>query len=278
MKATWVALLATGLMTASLPARAQPKPVVQVRLVIEAPAYRSHFDAAEETRIQAEGAAELARQANDRFGFLTFRSVTGPQQLTFIIANTNRFSTSRGSEVSIFVDFTSASGEKRSARWRPFRTAAQAIVPIGSVDQLLGLIRTAGEETSWAPIEQLLTSVPITTQASVEAAPVRWVLQYTGRDLCIQMGSLVQVGVRLRVPGSTDPIESEYTAQIIAWRPSSPAGSGRIVVQPLATNDFMPELAKAAAAGGVTPTAIRVRQYRRDYAMCTPLQRTSPSR
>jgi hypothetical protein len=278
MKAMRVALIAVISIVASFPAGAQPKPMVKVSLLVQAPAYRSHYKVSEQARIEAEGAAELARQASEYFGFLTFSPAAGSHQLAFVIANTNRTSTSRGSEVSIFVDFTSADGDRRSLRWRPLRSIGGAGTSPGSVDYLLNLIRRVGEETPWTTIERLLIDVPITDRASLEAPPVRWILQYTGRDLCIGRGSLVQVSVTLRVPGIADPMESEYTAQIVSWRPASPAGNGRIVIQPLETNSLMSELTKAATVGGVTPMAIRVREYRRDSAVCRPLQRSSPSR
>lgn len=255
------------------PVAAQTRTDVGVRVDIAAQRYRDAFD--DSTAFVEDSLARVfARTLADRIGFVRFvPGATTPHRLVFVLDRRDRGDTGTFAEYGFWARLVRPAADSVELYWLPVRPAEMAWMGIGSMEDFLDVVSARLRDPELPAIrDQLLSRVPIATDALPWAQPAGFALPL-GRDaLCMRAFSEIEVINTVRV-GSID-VDRADTARVLsdAFTVASPGPRERPYLRKLfgtpTSEEGRRRLEDAANSGTVRVKEVFVVKYQYDPNAC----------
>lgn len=266
----WVIALAALL---AAPLAAQTRTEVGVHVDIAAQRYRDAFDGGT-TAVEDSLARLFSRTLADRIGFVRFvPGAATPHRLVFLLDRRDRGGTGTFAEYGFWARLVRPAADSVELYWLPVRPAEMAWMGIGSADDFLDIVSARLRDPDLPAIrDQLLSRVPIATDALPWADPAGFVLPL-GRDaLCMRAFSEIEVINAVRV-GSID-VDRADTARVVSdpFTVASPGPREQPYLRKLfgtpISEDARRRLVDAANSGSVHVKEVYVVKYQYDPNAC----------
>jgi hypothetical protein len=259
--------------TLAAPAGAQTPRTVGVRAELAAPRYRAGF-AAGTGAVEDSLSALFADLLRGRIGFVRFAATdTTSHSLVFTLDRRDRSSTGPFAEYGFWARLDRAGADPIELYWLPVRPSDAAWQGIGTSEEFLFEVAAKLEHADIAPIrDQLLSRVPIATNALPWAQPAGWALPL-GRDaLCMRAFSEIEIINSITVGAMR--LDRSDTARVVSdpFTVASPGPREQPYLRKLFGTPISAEgrqqLIDAVGTGSVLVTEVFVVKYQHDPNAC----------
>ena len=259
---------------ATVPAiEAADRPEVAVRVEVEAPTFRRELvppgqpSSADIEGAEKDAAEQIAARLNRPPRFLRFGPAGAAAVLRFrVVAKAPPTATTALKEIGIVADVTGDVARGEPAYWTLRRQDDIRGTP-ATRKELAAEIADAVARNDDALTRDVLSRVPIAQTSAIWKDPWGWIIPFTRRDLCMDVGSRLEVANEVRQ--GFGPRRLSLPAEMRGeFDPEDVAAPGdlrhHIFVEALDHPDL--QVLKAAAAPRVA--AVRVTQYLRPLDAC----------
>lgn len=226
------------------------RPVVAVSFDLAVPRWVNTFGDQRDA-LQAKAAQAVASWLDQQMGFVDFEAgSSGPHRLVLHLEVAPDAGTRPYKETQLRLELL-GQPTAQPLVWR-FRPDDRFGEPTGGVD---GLVREIGLRLGGidkqALVRQVLSRVPIASEAQLWKDPVGWVIPYSRTDLCMDLRSLLHI--ENMMPSGAGPVLKEYDARATGdFKPpeAQPAAAtlrGRVFTEPQTSPEGLAELGRAKA-------------------------------
>jgi len=257
-----------------LPAGAVDRPAVGVAFDLNVPRWQGQFGTRRD-ELQAKVAAQVAAWMGQQVGFADFDAAgAGPQRLVLHLDVAPDAGAHQFKETQLRLELAGAAAAVPLV-WR-FRSDERYAEPTGGVDAFAQEVALRLVDVDkQALVRQVLSKVPIASEAALWKDPVGWVIPFRKTDLCMDFKSMLRIENML--PSGAGPVLKEFLARAsgdFAPREAAHAPSalrGRLFTEPVPAQDGLADLGRAR------PELVAVRAvYVTEYLPLQPCSKPVP--
>ena len=202
MKSSWWTRASGALVLAATTAAAQTRPLIAVKFVLQEALYRNEYSPQDVLKIERGVADTLAQLLSRRFGFVQFDSSgTAPQTLVVTLNRKDLGSGAQRHETGFYVRLATAAAMGQDRYWRMFRPIEEYLAARGTSAAFMKEVQARFEVDELESIQDLLRSIPISTQATLwqDATDIGWILPFRRADLCMDFETTLRIANTIRV-------------------------------------------------------------------------------
>ena len=184
MSKPWRTILGAVAIGAMMPAWAVDRPAVTIAFDLNVPRWQGQFGARRD-ELQAKVAAAVAAWMSQQMGFADFGAGTGgPQRLVLHLDVASDAGAHEFKETQLRLELAGAAAATPLI-WR-FRSDERYAEPTGGVDAFAQEVALRLVDVDkQALVRQVLSRVPIASEAALWKDPVGWVIPFRKTDLCM---------------------------------------------------------------------------------------------
>jgi hypothetical protein len=274
MSKHWRTILGAVAIGALMPAWAVDRPAVTIAFDLNVPRWQGQFGARRD-ELQAKVAAAVAAWMSQQMGFADFGAGTGgPQRLVLHLDVAPDAGAHEFKETQLRLELAGAAAATPLV-WR-FRSDERYAEPTGGVDAFAQEVALRLVDVDkQALVRQVLSRVPIASEAALWKDPVGWVIPFRKTDLCMDFKSMLRIENML--PSGAGPVLKEFMARAsgdFAPREAAHAPSalrGRLFTEPVPAQEGLADLGRAR------PDTVAVRAvYVTEYLPLQPCNKPVP--
>jgi len=274
MSKPWRTILGAVAIGAMMPAWAVDRPAVTIAFDLNVPRWQGQFGARRD-ELQAKVAAAVAAWMSQQMGFADFGAGTGgPQRLVLHLDVASDAGSHEFKETQLRLELAGAAAATPLI-WR-FRSDERYAEPTGGVDAFAQEVALRLVDVDkQALVRQVLSRVPIASEAALWKDPVGWVIPFRKTDLCMDFKSMLRIENML--PSGAGPVLKEFMARAsgdFAPREAAHAPSalrGRLFTEPVPAQEGLADLGRAR------PDTVAVRAvYVTEYLPLQPCNKPVP--
>jgi len=247
---------------------------VTIAFDLNVPRWQGQFGARRD-ELQAKVAAAVAAWMSQQMGFADFGAGTGgPQRLVLHLDVASDAGAHEFKETQLRLELAGAAAATPLI-WR-FRSDERYAEPTGGVDAFAQEVALRLVDVDkQALVRQVLSRVPIASEAALWKDPVGWVIPFRKTDLCMDFKSMLRIENML--PSGAGPVLKEFMARAsgdFAPREAAHAPSalrGRLFTEPVPAQESLADLGRAR------PDTVAVRAvYVTEYLPLQPCNKPVP--
>jgi hypothetical protein len=274
MKSSWWRRAGGAIVLAGTAASGQTRPVIAVKFVLQENLYRNEYSTQDVSKIERGVADTLAQLLSRRIGFVQFeRAGAAPQTLVVTLNRKDLGSGAQRHETGFYVRLATAGVAGQDTYWRMFRPLEEYLAARGTSAAFMREVQARFEVDDVESIQDLLRSIPISTQATLwqdAVVGIGWILPFRRADLCMDFETTLRIANTIRSGIDTrKEFRAKATGDFNTTDTSSALGTLRGNVVGMAT-DPTADLAilRTTPANAIIVNGVFIDHYHRSDAAC----------